>query len=384
MRRAAPHDVQCKLASTTTGLKGQGRPPVKKSTMKRTVPAPHLSIGIDLGIEQAHACVVDRGGKVQERIAFVLTPGELARLFGGKEHAVIVLETCTVSSWVARLLEELGHEVLVCNPRRLKMIASSTLKTDKLDAEILGRMARLSQLDPDLVHSVTVRARATQLLRSEFRGRDHLVAMRTQAINFVRAVLRADAIPVPRCNSDAFAAKINLEALPPDVRCVIEAQVELIANLTSGIAAADERIREMARQIHGVNAMMSIDGVGTLTAVAFALCIEDPSRFSKSRDVGPYLGLTPKLRQSSEEEKRGAITKQGDETVRRLLVQAALCCLRCKRDSDLKRWALSVAARRGKKKAIVALARKLAVLMHHVWITGELYEPLRKPLTKAA
>jgi transposase len=357
---------------------------MKKSTSKRVVLAPQLSIGIDLGCEESHACVVQQDGSVVAQMGFVLTREEVTRLFGGREPAVFVLETCTVSNWVARLLEELGHEVLVCNPRRLKLIAASTLKTDKLDAQVLARMARLAQLDPTLVHAVTVRARSTQLLRSELKSRDQLVAMRTQAINFVRGVLRADALAVPSCDADRFVVKVKLETLPAEVRCVIEPQVQVIASISNLLATANRRIHEAGQQLPGVERMTSIDGVGMLTAVAYTLCIEEPKRFTRSREVGPYLGLIPRVRQSGDQELRGPITKQGDASVRRLLVQAALCLLRCKRDSALKRWTLAVAARSGRKKAIVGLARKLAVLMHHVWVTGEMYQPFPNRLKSAA
>ncbi len=346
--------------------------------------APRLSIGVDLSIDTAVACAVDRDGSVVETWTLPLRPQELRRDFEGREPTVVVLEATTVSSWVARLLEELGHEVLVCNARRLKLIASSTLKTDKLDAEVLGRLARLSQLDPALVHPVTVRSRETQLQRSELKARDQLVAMRTQAINFVRSVLRSDALPVPRCAAQDFATKIDMEMLPADVRRVIEPLVDTIGDLSRRVAAISQRVTEMAAQIPGVERLTTIDGVGTLTAVAFALCLEDPKRFRQSRDVGPFLGLTPRLRQSGDQELRGPITKQGDPAMRRLLVQAALCLLRTKRDSALKTWAVGVGDRRGKKKGIVALARKLAVVMHRMWITGEEYQPFPRSEANAA
>lgn len=357
---------------------------MKKCKPRSAVLAPQLSIGIDLSIDAAIACVVDRDGTLVETWPLSLTRGDLRGVFADRESSVIVLEATTVSSWVARELEGMGHAVLVCNPRRLKVIASSTLKTDKLDAEHLGRLARLSQLDPALVHPVTVRSRETQLRRSELKARDQLVAMRTQAINFVRSVLRGDALPVPRCAAKDFAAKIDLEALPTDVRRVIEPLVGTLADLSRREAALSQRVTEMAAKIPGVERLTTIDGVGAMTAVAFALCLEDPKRFMQSRDVGPFLGLTPRLRQSAEQEHRGAITKQGDVAMRRLLVQAALCLLRTKRDSALKTWAAQLGDRRGKKKAIVALARKLAVVMHRMWITGEEYQPFPRSEASAA
>lgn len=373
-RGRSPHDVQACWRQQAAS-RAKRRPPMKKCKPVRKVLAPQISIGLDLGADEAQACVLGRDGGVLQEWGLRLTPEELRRYFGDSAPAVVVLEMCTAASWVARQLEEMGYRVLACNARRLKLIASSTLKTDRLDAEVLARMARLAQLDPELVESVTVRTRETQLQRSELRGREQLVGARTRLINFVRSVLRADALPVPRCTADRFVTKLDPAKLPEDVWAVIEGVVKCIADLTSQLAETSKRVREMASKRAEVQRMTEVDGVGQLTALAVVLCVEDPTRFVRSRDVGPYLGLIPRLRQSSQEEWRGPITKQGDEQVRRLLVQAALCLLRSKRDSALKRWALAVAERRGRKKAVVALARKLAVVLHQVWVSGEAYVP---------
>jgi transposase len=346
---------------------------MKKSIARRNVLAPQISHGLDLAAEEAQDCRLDHGGKVVSQEKIGMTRDAIRRKFEGLERRTILLEATTQAGWVARLLEELGHDVLVCNPHRLKLIAGSTLKTDKLDAETLARLARLAQLDSEFVRTITVRARHTQLLRSELKGRDRLVACRSQLIAFVRSVLRSDALPQPKCDADHFASKFDLEKLPPDVRLAVEPQVKCIAFLSEQIAGSRKRIAAVAAEIPVVARLLQIPGVGLLTAVCFVLCIEDATRFQKSRDVGPYLGLVPILRQSADQEIRGPITKKGDDGMRRLLVQAALCLLRTRRDTALKQWTLAVAERRGRKKAIVALARKLAVLMHRMWVSGEDY-----------
>jgi len=348
---------------------------VKKSTSRKPVLAPQLSIGFDLGAEQSVACVLDRAGEVVERATIGMTPAEIDAAFRGRARATIVVEACTQSNWIARQIEGLGHEILVCNPRRLKLIASSTLKTDKLDAEILGRLARLSQLDPKLVQPITVRSRDTQIRRSHQALRDQLVASRTKLINCARGTLRGDALPVPRCDAAGFAKKLEKQQLPDDIRALLTPAIAAIAQLTEQIAVVDAKIKNDAKEMPVISKLTEIPGVGMQTAYGFVITIEDPSRFEHSRDIGPYLGLTPTVHQSSTIERRGHCTKQGDARMRRLLVQAALCLLRTKTDSELKQWALSLAERSGKKKAIVGLARKLGVLMHRLWVSGENYEP---------
>ena len=354
----------------------------KSTHAPRPVLVPTISVGVDLGADSSTACYLDRSGTVVQRATFRMTPAAVREEFGSLREATVVLEACGQSAWVSRVLEELGLRVVVANPRKLKLIAGTTLKTDDLDAEVLARLARLSQLDPALVRSISVRSRATQLRRREIRGRDQLVQARTGLINFVRSTLREDAIRIVGTDADTFAENLRLEELPDDLAAVVRGQVEAIRALTSQIRKATKNIEQAARGCPNVKRLMAIDGVGPMVGLSFILCIEDPARFRSSRDIGPYLGLVPTLRQSSSTERRGSITKAGDGAMRRLLVQAALVLMRSKHDSDLQRWALRLAARRGRKKAVVALARKLAVVMHRVWATGETYERLRS--TKGA
>jgi transposase len=348
---------------------------VKKSMSRRPVPAPHPSLGLDLGVESAEACLLTRTGEVEARFSLQLTPEDLAATLRDVEPLVIVLEASTVSSWVARELEKLGHDVVVCNPRRLKLIAGSTLKTDVLDAETLARLARLHQLDPKLVAPCTVRSRETQLHRSLLSVRDQLVEQRTANISHVRSILRSDAIRANVWDPRAFARKVGAMSLPDDLRAVIEPLLRMIQELNDNIANIEHRLDKIAASEAVVGRWREIPGIGLMTSLSLFLTIEDPERFEQSRDVGPYLGLVPTLRQSSSQERRGKCTKQGDSRTRRYLVQAALCLLRSKQDSDLKRWTLALAARVGRKKALVALARKLAIVMHRMWITGENFRP---------
>lgn len=355
---------------------------MKKSTRKPVL-AHHVSVGLDLGSESAAACVIGRDGKVLARQEFALTSESLREVFGG-EPVVVLLEATTPAAWVARALEELGHEVLVCNPRNLKLIAASTLKTDELDAEILGRLARMHQFDPEVVGTCRVRTRETQLRRSRMNARDQFVRSRTALVSLVRSTLKADAWPRLKCEGERLPAKVRDMGLPSDILEVLAPMLSMIEELNRQIAVMDRQIAEITGADEVAGRWKEIDGVGSLVSLSFSTTIEDPQRFKNARDVGPYLGVTPSVRQSSETEHRGKCTKRGDDRTRRLLVQAALCIMRSKKDSALKQWALQVARRRGRKKAVVALARKLAVVMMKMWLTGERYQRFPEPRLASA
>jgi len=349
---------------------------VKKSIpmMMRSVPAAHLSLGVDLGSEESVFCVLDCAGEVVLRGRFDMSPAELKLAVAGLEGSVVMLEACNQSSWVARVLRTMGHYVIVANPRKLKLISASHLKTDRLDAEILARLARLAQLDARLLQPVSIRTPETELLRSELRVREQLVATRGRFVSLARSIVKSQGIRLPTMSPSNFATRLAEMDLPAAVRLPLEPLLPLIAELTRSIAEMEARFRKVAAEYPATALLREIDGVGLLTSLAYVLCIEDPKRFARSREVGPYLGLVPIVRQSSKTERRGRITKMGDSGMRRLLVQAAHLLLMSKKDSALKAWALRIKERQGRKKAVVALARKLATVMHQLWVSGSHYE----------
>lgn len=346
---------------------------MKKSTHRNPVLAPRPSIGIDLGGQTSMACFLRRDGQVEWTAPFGTTPEGVTGLMEDLEPTVIVLEACGFSGWVVRLLESLGHEVVMVNPKRLKLIAESTLKTDTLDAQTLARLARLHQLDDTLVPRSQVRSRDTQIRKHLLSVRDQLVETRKRFVTLVRHTLRAHAVRAPSCKAEAFLKHMTRLEIPQDVREAIQPLLAALEEINRQVTAATDKLRRVARQMPIVRACCEIDGVGELTALALALTIEDPQRFPRPRDVGPYIGFTPVLRQSSESEQRGACSKKGDPRTRQYLVQAAHCLMRSKHDSALRRWALALVARRGYKKAAVALARKLAIVMQALWLRGEPY-----------
>ncbi len=337
--------------------------------------------GIDLHQKSSQVTVVDAEGEVLERATIPTTRVGLERWFGRRERMRILVEASGSSPWVVRLLRELGHEVDVIDPRRVRMIAESTLKTDRIDADTLAELARLRMKLRTLVWQ---RSEATQRQRGHLRVRRALVETRAGFIVTIRGLLRSFGVRVASCRSDRFAARCQATAIPPELAEVITPLLAAIRDLDARIATMDAVVEQVGHGYPAVNSFQDIPGVGPVVALAYVLSLEDPSRFRRSRDVPGYLGLRPTLRSSSEVIRQGRITKEGDSDVRRLLVQAAHAHLRSHVDTALKRWAEGLIPRIGKRKAIVALARKLAVLMHRLWITGEVYQPFPHDTAKAA
>lgn len=327
-------------------------------------------IGVDLHQRFSQLCVLDAEGQVVETARVATTRPALRRWFGRRSAARICLETSGSSPWVDALLRGLGHEVVVCNPRRVRLIAESTLKNDAIDAETLARLVRI---DPTFLRPIVHRGEEVRVARGFLRVRLALIKNRTASINAVRGILRSFGYRLPKGHPSA--EKLKASGIPDVLADTVEPLVVQVEELTAKLDTIEAQLQELGK-VEPVELMCGIDGVGVVTALSFMYCIEDPARFRRSRDVGAYLGLRPSLRESGERSNQGRITKQGDAEMRRLLVQCAHAVLRSKKDSDLKRWGERLAARVGKKKALVGLARKLAVLMHYVWANGVIYEPL--------
>jgi transposase len=259
-----------------------------------------------------------------------------------------------------RNLRSLGHDVVVANPARVRLIAEATLKNDTVDAMTLARLVRA---DRALLSPIVHRSPETQRQRGVRRARRMLVNARTACLNTARGILRSFGFKTPSRSAARLAEALADDHIPEELVAAVMPLVQTALELSERIEALDERIERMGEAHPQVALLRTAPGVGPLVALAFVLCIEDPQRFSRSRDVGAYLGLRPKMRESADTSRCGSVTHQGETEMRRLLVQAAHGLLRCHDDSDLKRWAEGLTWRIGKKKALVALARKLAVLM---------------------
>lgn len=341
----------------------------------RTANPRELTIGLDLGDRFSWGCVLDAKGQVLETFRVATTPEACRRQFEAMPRSLVALEVGTHSPWVSRVLAECGHDVVVANPRRLRMIYASDDKCDEIDAESLARVARV---DPKLLAPVQHRGVQAQADLEVIRARDALVRARTQQVQHIRGAVKAFGHRVKKCTTPAFAKRAA--QLPQALRRSLEPTLETLQTLNTQIRAYDRQIEAMAERYPETRLLRQVTGVGPLTATTFVLTIEDPTRFSRSRDVGSYFGLRPRRAQSGARDPQLRITKAGDPMTRRLLVGCAQYILGpFGPDSDLRRHGLALAERGGKaakKRAIVAVARKLAVLLHHLWITGEAYEPL--------
>jgi transposase len=338
-----------------------------------------MTAGLDLGDRYSYLCLIDTlSGEVLEEGRLRTTPEALRRRFASEPSLRIAIETGTHSPWVSRLLEECGHEVLVANARKLRLIYSNKRKTDEVDAENLARLARL---DPKLLYPIAHRGEDSQAHMAIIRSRQALVDCRTQLVNHVRGAVKSFGGRLPKGPARSFHKRAQ-EHIPEPLWPALGPILEQIGSLTERIRDYDRKLEEISEEHYPETALLrQVEGIGPLTALCFVLTVEDPHRFAKSRSVGAYLGLVPARDQSGDSDPQKRISKEGDEMLRKLLVSSAHYVLGpFGSDSDLRRHGEKMASRGGKnakKRAVVAVARKLAVLLHSLWASGEVYEPLR-------
>jgi transposase len=339
---------------------------------------PNMTAGLDLGDKYSYLCLIDTlSGEIIEEGRLRTTPKALRRRFASEPSLRIAIETGTHSPWVSRLLEECGHEVLVANARKLRLIYSNKRKTDEVDAENLARLARL---DPKLLYPVAHRGEDSQAHMAIVRSRQALVGCRTQLVNHVRGAVKSFGARLPKCPARSFHNKAP-EHIPEGLMPALEPILEQIGSLTERIREYDRRLETISLERYPETQLLrQVEGVGPLTALCFVLTVEDPHRFERSRSVGAYLGLVPATARSGARDPQKRISKEGDEMMRKLLVSCSHYVLGpFGSDSDLRRHGEKIASRGGKnakKRSVVAVARKLAVLLHRLWVTGETYDPL--------
>jgi transposase len=276
------------------------------------------------------------------------------------------------------VLEECAHEVLVANSRKTRLIYSNKRKTDEVDAENLARLARV---DPKLLYPLKHRNEDSQAHMALIRSREALVSCRTQLVNHVRGAVKSFGARLPKCPARSFHKKAP-EHIPEALRPALGPILEQIGSLTESIRQYDRKVETACEELYPETELLrQVEGIGPLTALTFVLTLEDPYRFQKSRSVGAYLGLVPARDQSGDRDPQRRISKEGDELLRKLLVSCAHYILGpFGSDSDLRRHGQKIASRgakNAKKRAVVAVARKLAVVLHSLWVSGEIYEPLR-------
>jgi transposase len=354
---------------------------MKKSTKKggRTEPmwSGVASIGMDLSDRSAEFHALDgKANTIGTGKVSMLWP-EVQRWASQIPATVITIEAGTHSPWLSRVLNACGHEVIVANPVKVALISQNLKKRDRVDAELL---ARLALFDRKLLFPIRHRGEQAQIDLQLIRTREIAVQLRTKAIGHVRGSVKSFGGRVPKCSTEAFV-KTAREAIGEALQPALASMLELIDQLTRTIAGYERQIEKLVHERYPEVARVTpIKGVGTLTGLAFVLVLEDAARFRSSRSVGAFLGLTSKQDQSGDDDPQRGITKAGDRLLRRLLTQSAHYILgHFGEDCDLRRHGEKIAARggkRAKKRATTAVARKLSVLMHRLWVSGEAYDPL--------
>jgi transposase len=335
-----------------------------------------ITIGVDLGDIWSHYCTLNEDGEVIDRGRFRTHPTGVEKRFRDLERARVAMEVGTHSIWVSEQIQELGHEVIVANVRELRAISHSDRKSDKVDAEKIARYARL---DPEILRPIAHRTVAQQETLTLIRARDVLVRLRTGAVNSVRGLAKPCGYRLPASSTLCFAKRC-VAVLPPGLAQALQPLLEQIADMTVKIKQYDRAIKELAETVYPeTKALISVYGMGHLTALTFVLTLGNKERFHRSRDVGCYLGLRPKRSQSGDIDPQLGITKAGNGYLRRLLVECANHVIGPHgKDSALRQWGLHLGARGGshaRRRAVVAVARKLAVMLHRLWITQEVYMP---------
>ena len=337
------------------------------------------AIGFDIGDRKSDLAGLDSERQVVFRGKVQTTRKAISRLLAGLSTTMVVLEVGTHSPWISRLIQEHGHQALVATPSEVPLIFKGRKKSDRVDAE---RLARLALADPELLSPVRHRGIEAQMDRARLTCRDALVRARTSLVCRLRGIVKSLGYRIPSGSTAAIHNRVT--ALPVEIREVVAPLVSMCGQLTSKIKQCSDTLESLAeRNYPETQLLRQVSGVGLLTSLAFVVTIEDPKRFRRSRKVPAYLGLTPKLFESSGQKPQTRISKQGDAMMRRLLVTSAQYILGpFGPDSDLRRWGTQIMASGGpsaKRRAVVAVARKLSVLLHKLWLTGETYRPLRIP-----
>ena len=336
-------------------------------------------IGVDLGDKKHHVCVTDKDGNILCEKTISNTSQQVRQLCHEHRGALFAIEVGTHSPWISRLIEASDCTCLVANARKLRAIYQNDRKCDEYDARMLAKLARV---DPELLSPIQHGSEARQLHRLSITLRDSLVRQRVNIISTIRFSLKSLGVRIPGCSTPYFAGRCRDALGGTAMLETVEACLDALEGLNTQIKALNKQIAETAAKHYPETKLLEqIGGVGPITSLSFVLAVGQPERFKKTRDVGAYFGLVPRRDQSGQSDKQLPISKAGNRTLRRLLVQCAQYIMGSfGPDCDLRNYGLNLAAKGGrsaKRKAVIAVARKLAVLMLQLWKTGEPYDPLR-------
>jgi len=340
-------------------------------------------IGIDVHKRDSQVCILGEGGEVVLEQRLRTHRERLGELLGKRPKARVLLEASTESEWVARGLEALGHEVVVADPNFAPMYAtrSRRVKTDKRDARTLAEACKLGAYRP--AHRTS---EARRHMRAQLAVREAWVRTRTRYIALVGALVRREGLRIADGEAESFVKRVAALALPGWLKAEVAPLLSLMLQLNAQIAFLDGVLERLARQDEQVARVCTMPQVGPVTACAFVSAVDEPERFHGPHQVEAYLGLVPGERSSGEKQRKGPITKTGNTRVRWLLIQAALRLMRAKKPetAHLREWAQRIAARRGKKTAVVALARRLAGILFAMMRDGTEYQAPKPAELEAA
>jgi transposase len=322
-------------------------------------------IGMDVHKAESQICIwTDEETILERRVR--TSPERLTAVLGNRPTARVLIEASTESEWVARCLEQLGHEVIVADPNYAPMYATRNrrIKTDRRDARALMDACCQGTYRP--AHRLSD---AQQRVRARLAARDNLVRVRVRLIGVMRALLRRQGLRVSSGTARTFGVRVRALEKPEWLRDVLEPLQAVLEAVDGQIERADRAIRELVAEDPVVQRLCTAPGIGPVTAVAFVATLDDVRRFSSARQVRSYLGIVPSENSSAERQHRGAITKSGNDRMRWLLVEAGWCVMRSTRAQaePLRRWATRIAGRRGRRIAVVALARRLAGILYAMW-----------------
>ena len=328
--------------------------------------------GIDLGKKSSHFCILNSSRQVVKRGIVRNRVADLFKCFGDLPPMRIVLEASTKAFWLADRLEELGHEAVVVDPGKTKAIGASRIKHDKLDAKILAELCAA-----DLLARVDRVSEAERLSRLVVVGRDSLVRSRVRLVNSVRSILDPEGIGLKHCTVTTFVSKVEelMDTLPTAMATAITPLLAGIRSMCEHIETCDAQMQETMRSDPDIKRIMTAPGMGVITASCFLMAVRSAERFQSGRQVGAYLGLVPSLYQSGQTFCRGRITKRGNRQARWALCVAANALLRGKKQSALKIWGESLVERLGRKKAIIAIARKMCAILWAMMKNQKDFEP---------
>jgi transposase len=379
--RRAPREVMTELVSQLKQQLEVKRVPAAESAGdERDAVRPnldHLTVGVDLGDQWSNYCILGLGGETLREGQFRTRRQEVGEFFQGLAMSRVVIEVGTHSAWVREVIAGLGHEVLVANARRMEGSKRRRRKNDRIDAI---KLARLGRVDPKSLYPIQHRSTEIREDLLVVRVRDSLVESRTRLISTVRGMVKTMGARLAGCSSVSFSDKAA-DQIPHEVRETLQPILRMIQTLSEEIKSYEKRIEKLGSEKYmDTKLLRQVNGVGPVTSLAYVLTLETPQRFKRSRDVGPYLGLVPQQEDSGDSQPQLGISKAGDRMLRKLLVGSAHYILGpFGPDTDLRRFGMKLCQRGGKnakKRASVAVARKLAILLHRLWSSGEVYEPL--------